>query len=82
MLENTGALSSDIVSFYFINDIKLAIFSIFGVVLIYANREYSSAGRASALQAEGHRFEPYYSHHKLHAGMAELADALDLGSSD
>ena len=24
----------------------------------------SSAGRASALQAEGHRFEPYCSHHK------------------
>ncbi len=27
-------------------------------------REHSSAGRASALQAEGHRFEPYCSHHK------------------
>ena len=27
--------------------------------------EYSSAGRASALQAGGHRFEPCYSHHKL-----------------
>ena len=26
--------------------------------------EHSSAGRASALQAEGHRFEPYCSHHK------------------
>ena len=25
--------------------------------------EFSSAGRASALQAEGHRFEPYCSHH-------------------
>ena len=25
--------------------------------------EHSSAGRASALQAEGHRFEPYCSHH-------------------
>ena len=25
--------------------------------------ELSSAGRASALQAEGHRFEPYSSHH-------------------
>ena len=24
---------------------------------------HSSAGRASALQAEGHRFEPYCSHH-------------------
>ena len=28
-------------------------------------REHSSAGRASALQAEGHRFEPYCSHHPL-----------------
>ena len=27
-------------------------------------RELSSAGRASALQAEGHRFEPYSSHQK------------------
>ena len=25
-------------------------------------RDLSSAGRASALQAEGHRFEPYRSH--------------------
>ena len=25
--------------------------------------DLSSAGRASALQAEGHRFEPYNSHH-------------------
>ena len=25
-------------------------------------RDHSSAGRASALQAEGHRFEPYRSH--------------------
>ena len=25
--------------------------------------EHSSVGRASALQAEGHRFEPYCSHH-------------------
>ena len=30
-------------------------------------REFSSAGRASALQAEGHRFEPYNSHH--HRGL-------------
>ena len=27
-----------------------------------AKREHSSAGRASALQAEGHRFEPCCSH--------------------
>ena len=26
-------------------------------------RALSSAGRASALQAEGHRFEPYSAHH-------------------
>ena len=26
--------------------------------------EHSSAGRASALQAEGHRFEPYCSHQR------------------
>ncbi len=31
------------------------------------SREFSSAGRASALQAEGHRFEPYNSHH--HRGL-------------
>ena len=46
----------------------------------------SSAGRASALQAEGHRFEPCRSHHLLNklliyqAGVAELADAQDLKS--
>ena len=42
-------------------------------------RDHSSAGRASALQAEGHRFEPYWSH-SLQAGVAELADAQDLKS--
>ena len=30
-----------------------------------AKWDHSSAGRASALQAEGHRFEPYWSHFKL-----------------
>ena len=39
--------------------------------------DLSSAGRASALQAEGHRFEPYRSHE---ARVAELADAQDLKS--
>ena len=39
--------------------------------------DHSSAGRASALQAEGHRFEPYRSHE---ARVAELADAQDLKS--
>ena len=41
--------------------------------------DLSSAGRASALQAEGHRFEPYRSHF-VYAGVAELADAQDLKS--
>ena len=36
--------------------------------------DLSSAGRASALQAEGHRFEPYRSH--LHADVAQLAEQL------
>ena len=43
----------------------------------------SSAGRASALQAEGHRFEPCRSHlqfYIVYAGVAELADAQDLKS--
>ena len=45
--------------------------------------DLSSAGRASALQAEGHRFEPYRSHSMSlshYAGVAELADAQDLKS--
>ena len=49
--------------------------------------DLSSAGRASALQAEGHRFEPYRSHFYeilyfiiIFAGVAELADARDLKS--
>ncbi len=37
-------------------------------------RDLSSAGRASALQAEGHRFEPYRSH--LYADVAQLAEQL------
>ena len=36
--------------------------------------DHSSAGRASALQAEGHRFEPYWSH--LNADVAQLAEQL------
>ena len=46
----------------------------------------SSAGRASALQAEGHRFESYWSHlyarylRYVYAAVAELADAQDLKS--
>ena len=41
----------------------------------------SSAGRASALQAEGHRFEPYRPHNIIYAAVAELADARDLKSN-
>ena len=36
--------------------------------------DHSSAGRASALQAEGHRFEPYWSHR--YAVVAQLAEQL------
>ena len=56
------------------------------VVRIWFPGDLSSAGRASALQAEGHRFEPCRSHHLLNklliyqAGVAELADAQDLKS--
>ena len=48
--------------------------------------DLSSAGRASALQAEGHRFESYWSHlyarylRYVYAAVAELADAQDLKS--
>ena len=41
--------------------------------------DLSSAGRASALQAEGHRFEPSRSHFKLgvrFADVAQLAEQL------
>ena len=43
---------------------KLLDFSLNYVIITLVFREHSSAGRASALQAEGHRFEPYCSHHK------------------
>ena len=36
-----------------------------GVTILWA---FSSAGRASALQAEGHRFEPCNAHHKIWPG--------------
>ena len=42
--------------------------------------DLSSAGRASALQAEGHRFEPYRPHIKpndfTYADVAQLAEQL------
>ena len=60
--------------------------SLFWVVLKEKRKllfwDLSSAGRASALQAEGHRFEPCRSqfHKASNAGVAELADAQDLKS--
>ena len=45
----------------------------------YLYWDLSSAGRASALQAEGHRFEPYrshLSHYMWYADMAQLAEQL------
>ena len=51
-------------------------------------REHSSAGRASALQAEGHRFEPYCSHQgTFHAclllsGCGAAGSAGGLGACD
>ena len=38
----------------------------FGILLLFLRtRGFSSAGRASALQAGGHRFEPYSPHQSL-----------------
>ena len=34
----------------------------YSIICVYCLWDLSSAGRASALQAEGHRFEPYRSH--------------------
>ena len=39
------------------------VYSIRVAARVVATWEHSSAGRASALQAEGHRFEPYCAHH-------------------
>ena len=48
--------------------------------LIKLSWDHSSAGRASALQAEGHRFEPYRPHIKpndfTYADVAQLAEQL------
>ena len=44
-------------------------------IIIKQVRKLSSAGRASALQAEGHRFDPYSFHHTVrnvdYAGIAQ-----------
>ena len=39
--------------------------------------DLSSAGRASALQAEGHRFEPYRSHLEVIASNADVAQLAE-----
>ena len=40
-------------------------------------RDLSSAGRASALQAEGHRFEPYRSHYSRNGMIADVAQLAE-----
>ncbi len=37
---------------------------------------FSSAGRASALQAGGHRFEPYNDHHSFYGLVVQLVRTL------
>ena len=39
-------------------------------------RSHSSAGRASALQAGGHRFEPYSDHHVFYGPVVQLVRTL------
>ncbi len=49
--------------------LKISLQTIFFLILyISALRKLSSVGRASALQAEGHRFEPYSFHHNCGSG--------------
>ena len=43
-------------------------------------RDLSSAGRASALQAEGHRFEPYRPHLKNYGWVPEWPKGADCKS--
>ena len=43
-------------------------------------RKHSSAGRASALQAEGHRFEPYRPHLKNYGWIPEWPKGADCKS--
>ena len=43
-------------------------------------RRFSSVGRASALQAEGQRFEPVNLHHVFHGGIAKWLNAADCKS--
>ena len=48
----------------------------YSIICVYCLWDLSSAGRASALQAEGHRFEPYRSHFTQYADVAQLAEQL------
>ncbi len=47
-------------------------------ILNFAERKWalSSAGRASALQAGGHRFEPYCAHHLFYGLVVQLVRTL------
>ena len=49
------------ISFLFVFNKEFASFEKGGIIF---GRGYSSAGRAPALQAGGHRFEPDYLHHQ------------------
>jgi|BioPla2DNA2_1021312.scaffolds.fasta_scaffold14033_1 hypothetical protein len=49
----------------------------FSSLCIILSRDLSSAGRAPALQAGGHRFDPYRSHYlMIYADVAQLAEQL------
>ena len=47
-----------------------------------SDRGLSSAGRASALQAEGRRFDPDRLHHSREIGVERLAGVLDIQEED
>ena len=49
----------------------------FKLNILFEERDLSSAGRASALQAEGHRFEPYRSHLEVIASNADVAQLAE-----
>ena len=55
-----------------INFDRLLIFDFLYAIILF-ERRISSAGRASALQAGGRRFEPVILHH---AGLAQLVEQL------
>ena len=47
---------------------------IFFIIIVFVSKKWahSSVGRASALQAGGHRFEPYCAHHFLFGPVVQL----------